>query len=204
VRADLIVGYDFSFASTAPSSVYSGITTSNVQLAGGWGAASGSGTLFISNPTNVPTAAISTSQYVSVEVNPLLDNTVSYDSVSFRFGGDNTSAGTDCTFTLELRSSLDNYTSVLGTTSYAALRSSGQLNFTTTSFDLSVIPSFQEVSSPTTFRFYVYDNSNVNTTKIAVRLDDISVYGSVIPEPATIGMLGLGMLIVITARRIRM
>jgi hypothetical protein len=49
------------------------------------------------------------------------------------------------------------------------------------------------------FRFYLADTSN-GTTRIH-QLDDIVLNGSVVPEPATIGMLGLGTLITLLIRR---
>jgi hypothetical protein len=76
-------------------------------------------------------------------------------------------------------------------------------SLTSTSFDLSGVPSLQSRTNTTQFRFYVYDNSTVTTKVLRARVDNITVNGSVIPEPVTIGMLGLGSLIVLTLRRMR-
>jgi len=201
-RADLIVGYDFVGGSGAATSVDPDVSASGIGRVG-WSISGSSGNLYIQNPSTVPTGAIDLGQYVSFAINPLL-NTIDYDAVSVRLGGDNTTSTIDYTINLELRSSVDNYSSVLGTDSYTVLAGVGVNNLkpTVSILDLSGNVAFQGIDTTTTFRLYVFDDSDYNGTKIAVRLDDISAAGSVVPEPATMGMLGFGMLVVMFVRRI--
>jgi hypothetical protein len=51
-------------------------------------------------------------------------------------------------------------------------------SLTSTSFDLSGVPSLQSRTNTTQFRFYVYDNSTVTTKVLRARVDNISAAGS--------------------------
>jgi len=93
------------------------------------------------------------------------------------------------------RSSVDNYASDLGTASGPMVTGNPSV---ITTVDLSSISGFEDLSS-VTFRFYVYHEYTGGQANRRIGVDDIQI--SVIPEPATIGMLGLGALIAAFIRR---
>ena len=64
--------------------------------------------------------------------------------------------------------------------------------FAKASFDLSGIAALEALSAGTTleFRFYPYSNNAQNNWTV---IDNLNVSGSVIPEPASVALLGLGL-----------
>ncbi|MEX0776965.1 MAG: PEP-CTERM sorting domain-containing protein [Phycisphaeraceae bacterium] len=77
----------------------------------------------------------------------------------------------------------------------------------TLTVDLSALPAYQNVNSPVTFRVYGYIDSGRDVTSGApnpsqqiLRFDNITVMGNdLIPEPASLALLGVGAVLIIGA-----
>ncbi len=117
---------------------------------------------------------------------------MNYDTFNFNLVKVSTSQLTGIT----LRSSLDSYASDLVTVANSS--AAGKYS---ASVDLSSMTAFDNLSS-VTFRFYLYDEYS-GTAGRRLGVDDISVSATAVPEPATIGMLGLGAIGVMLIRRMR-
>jgi hypothetical protein len=112
---------------------------------------------------------------------------VDFTGIKFSYVG----TGSAQTGGITLRSSADSYTANLGTAT-GVMTSKYPV-----AVNLSAVSGFTDLST-VTFRLYFYDNY-VGSQNRYIGIDDIEV--SAIPEPATIGMLGLGALITILLRR---
>jgi hypothetical protein len=203
-QAALIASYDLNGSSFAATTSDPDVSVSSIGTAGDWVISGSGGNLVITQngADTIPTSTPDLAEYISFSVNPLSE-TVNFSSIGFDFGGENNMVATAYTLTVQLRSSVDGYAAVLGSDSRVIPANTTVASLTSTSFDLSGVPSLQSRTNTTQFRFYVYDNSTVTTKVLRARVDNITVNGSVIPEPVTIGMLGLGSLIVLTLRRMR-
>ena len=205
VCADLIFSTDFETASQTTSNdpvdhggtVASGYTVSAFTRGPGITAfrldPSLATDLFISeaagtNPGTNLTQAVSANAYFEFTVTA--PAAIDFTELKFAVRGHGTASIGYAT----VRSSVDNYTADLGT-------ASGAMNIihTPISVDLSSISGFTDLEE-VTFRFYVYDEySGQQNRRIGV--DNIQV--SVIPEPATIGMLGVGAVAALLVRRFK-
>jgi len=92
-------------------------------------------------------------------------------------GGSGTPRGYD------VRSSVDNYATDLSTADLATIRPT----YTHVSIDLTGA-AYQNLTTATTFRFYVYAPATGNS----VDFDNIVLNGTATPEPASLSLLGLG------------
>jgi hypothetical protein len=116
--------------------------------------------------------------------------------------------GTGDTFAAYLLSSATGFTAAnsLGTASLFAANTAS--NFLV-NVDLSGVTALQGVNSAVEFRIY-YVNASTSTSQALGFLGDgntgtydVALQGSVVPEPATVGMLGLGALVTLLIRRFR-
>ncbi len=127
--------------------------------------------------------AFSDSDYFSLTLTPDVGNTLDLTSITVQGarGG-----GSDRGF--RVKSSLDGFTAALNdaATETIATQRPTLTNYT---IDLSDI-AFDAVAAPIEFRFYVYSSAKDNT----VELDNLTVNGTVIPEPGSITLIGLGLL----------
>lgn len=121
------------------------------------------------NPTDsstTPAEAISTGNFFYFSIAPSAGKTLSLNSLDFNIarGGAATPRGYD------VRSSVDTYATTLGTADIPTVRTT----FTAVSIDLTGA-SFQNLSSSTTFRVFLYSPSS----SFSIELDDITVDGTV-------------------------
>lgn len=100
-------------------------------------------------------------------------------------GGGGTPRGYD------IRSSVDNFATDLGTADLATVRPT----YTHVTIDLSGA-AFQNLTTPTTFRFYVYSPGGGSS----VDFDNIVLNGAATPEPASLSLVGLGGLTLLRRR----
>lgn len=121
-------------------------------------------------------------------------STLTFDSIC---NGTSTTNGNASFF---VRSSVDAFASNIGLTFTETYIKSGTSTGTQRSVDLSGA-TFQNLATATEFRIYVYDN--IASSVAYDRIDNVVLNGdvSVIPEPATVGMMGLGALVAMLIRR---
>ena len=107
------------------------------------------------------------------------------DLTSLTFDRANTGGFTSTFF---VRSSVDAFATNLGGTSYTT----SSTTFTSATITLTD-PSFQDLTVPVEFRFYLYDDTGSGSNRTFI--DNVVLNGTAIPEPATYMLLGLGVLI---------
>lgn len=160
---------------------------------------SGSNAFFRSSSlTNTAAGAVTDGDYFSFTLTPAA--TYNLTTLTFNFGGNNGGAASpEFTASTFLRSSLDGFTSDIGLVAQHTIAAATTATATSPfSINLSA-PQFQNLSTPVTFRFYVYNSASVDA-QIA-RLDDVVLNGNLVPEP-TIALLGsLGALAALARRR---
>lgn len=91
-----------------------------------------------------------------------------------------------------IRSSLDGYTTTIGgpfLENHQGVASNAGVVFHPQSVDLTGA-AFRNLSGPVTFRIYLYDTTNSNARFVA--LDDITLSGTVVLEPASIALAVAG------------
>lgn len=105
------------------------------------------------------------------------------------------------TFTLHLRSSIDSYASDIDTASLNG-DSDTEIADGSGSFDLSD-SAFQGLTGTTTFRLYMVSDvgSRTDGSNYVRITPDVVLNGDVVPEPGTIGLVGLGSLLMLRRRR---
>lgn len=69
------------------------------------------------------------------------------------------------------------------------------------SFDLSGVAEFQDMTDPVTF--YFYTNTSGDTGTSFFYLDDLTLEGTTIPEPSSLGLLAIAGSAFLTRRRVR-
>ncbi len=203
-RADILARYPFdlsSFASTdaeasstaAAMSVGSGLSGSSA--AGVHTAFSGSqGNPFPSPFVRIPgttgseAAAVADNDYFTFTITPNSGLMLNLSSLTLdtaeTMGGATTFEGT-----IFVRSSVDGFASTLGLWTQTSVPTGGGWNART--IDLSGA-SFQGLATATTFRIYFYDNSDATGDTAAVhRIDNVTLNGTVVPEPSVGALLGL-------------
>lgn len=88
--------------------------------------------------------------------------------------------------TIFLRTSADNYASTVGSQTLTGATVPGSSSFTTYNYNLSGLGS---VAGTIDFRVYLYDNVSTGTSGAGLRLDDITLTGTPIPEPGTYALM---------------
>lgn len=132
-------------------------------------------------------AAVAANKYVQFTITPGA-SPINIDSLQFLDSRGSTSE----TRGFAVRSSLDNYTSTLISVADIPTQYVEGGDWQFQDVDLSGNAAFQNLTGPVTFRFYVFI-SGVTSSR-AVNFDDITINGSIVPEPATLCLLGLGAL----------
>jgi len=69
------------------------------------------------------------------------------------------------------------------------------------SFDLSGVAEFQNMTDPVTF--YFYTNTQGDTGNSLFYLDDLTLEGTTVPEPSSLGLLAIAGTAFLTRRRVR-
>ena len=218
-QADVLVAYPFTGNSDAPTSVADGITATSFTAGSGLAAgAIGFSTAAVENSgeadatvpvrfirgtttTTTEAGAISGNDYFSFTLTPGGTDLLNLDSLFFDYSGNTLSAGTMST-SFFIQSSVDNFTSIVGSTATVDTTGTGStprpfqrhtLNLSGTSFQ-----NLDEV----TFRLYIYQSDDNSNT--LARLDNVTVSGTVIPEPGTYALIaGSLALVAIMVRRRR-
>jgi hypothetical protein len=205
VSAGVIVSYNLDDNYT-PTEKDPNVTAQNIGKPASTNWIRKSGMFEVSGAANVPMDSPDLDQYARITLTPAAGYVISYGAVKVDFGGDNNASATDYTIYIQLRSSRDDYASVIGSDSITLLATTGNNQFKTATFDLSTNPALQNLENMTEFRFYVYDSTNAGTSStFRCRLDNFVVEGAaVIPEPATLSLFlisAAGLLLVRRASR---
>jgi hypothetical protein len=200
-------------ASGVSASIFGGGGVTAVSFSAGLadtGSTSDLGNAFL-NRVNTPTtpnvdAAGTTGYYFSFTVTPDFGNSLNLQSLSFFYGDAQTDASPTA-LNLGLYTSVDSYAAQVGTSlSWApatTTKAAPADYFTTASgaqyatLDLSG-PAFQNLTTATTFRIYGWDNI---ATAGQIRIDDVTLNGTVVPEPSAAILGGLGLLAILRRRR---
>lgn len=199
-QAAVIVGYAFdssSFASTASdTNAIGGGFTFGGGFSGGTGMSTSGGdpapAPFIRSSVTTEAVGTSSSDYVSLTVNPAVGFQLNLTSLSFDFSFESQGGVTvpAKSMNVVLRSSIDGYAANIGSANSKAATAS--VSFVNGSFSLNT-SGFQSLSGPVEFRLYLTDDSTLASD--VVRLDNLMLNGTVdaIPEPSgmILGTLGL-------------
>lgn len=194
--AAVITQYDFNYSPTAgrltPSAVAGNATAANVSYSGIAGGVSSANNFFFqpsASSARTSTAAISSGDYLQFSVSANSGYTLDLSNLSFLYGGENGNSTNLYTVNFFVMSSVDNYASILGsTTPYTVPTGSLTTNTPYTyTLDLSTNSSYQNLSS-VTFRIYSYiDNVTTYSTNMRPRVDTVALNGTIaaVPEPGT-------------------
>ncbi len=219
-NAAVIAEYTFPLVSGAVSqpttstatTVASGVSASTFGGAGvsysiglaDSGSTSDLGNAFLNRANTAATK--SESHYFSFTVTPDIGKTLNLTSVNFFYGDAQTEAS-PIVLNLGLYTSVDSYAAQVGSTlswSPATTTKVAPADYFTTasgaqyaSLDLSG-PAFQNLTTATTFRIYGWDNS---TAAGQLRIDDVQLNGTVVPEPSAALLGGLGLLALLRRSR---
>lgn len=145
----------------------------------------------VTSSNNGETEAANENAYFSFTLTPASGFAFDLDSISIDIqrGG---STGTRGGF---VRTSLDGFASTVGSVMSASSA------FVVETRDFPDTPTYNNVTEPVTIR--VYTISGGGTFSRSVHYDDITVNGSVIPEPASLALAALGGLMIVARPRKR-
>ncbi len=214
--AAILVQYNFNDASSAPSSVLApsattpGVTPGNFTLNGGLTGSNPvtytpgwvgvpSSNVDLTNGTE--TTAVTYGDYFSLTITPTVGTTVNLATLTFDTAFYvSTNLPATVTATYFIRSSRDGYANNVGGTftENHQLAATTPVVFTPRTVDLSAA-EFQNLTAPVTFRIYLYDSSNSATRYISI--DNVTLNGTLVPEPSTSGILALAAVLPLVRRR---
>ncbi len=206
-HADVIVSYSFpastSTSTSSPvSSVHTDVTATDYTAQGG--TQIGTTTTHYANLDNISsittiTDAVANNVYGQFSVTVADGSYLDLSSLAFGMRNDRGNDGE--VFTVHLRSSLDSYANDIAT-----VTQSGDSAITTVetseSIDLSGA-AFQNLAGTTTFRLYMVSNIDESRAQSQfVRISpNVVLNGTIIPEPGSIALAGLGSLMLLPRRR---
>lgn len=208
VRADVLALWqndDVSGSDTNATvdSTHADISASLLAFGAGLGPAAGWNTSlssFAHTLTSSLSAAVAANDYFTFTLTPGAGKQVSYSSIynliAMNAGG---SAPLDSAIEFTLMSSLTGFTASDGLASFIAVHDdatgSGAQDNTHT-YDVSGVSALQNVGSAVEFRLYTHTSSGTPNRMAIGHIffndgaDDLRVDGTVIPEPATLGLVG--------------
>ena len=205
--AAVIADYQFTGGSAASTDTQPNSTAANFTLSslfsGNGGISAGTETAFANSSVTPSTAgdAILQNSWFSFTVTPDSGYSLSLTSLTFNTSYDGIDGAAAVSANWFVRSSLDGFSSNIGTTFNQAYTTTLSLQPRTVDLTASL---FQDVTSPVTFRIYIYDGS-VSSGKY-VRVNDVVLNGnvSVVPEPTTCGLaIFAGLVATLGARKRR-
>ncbi|MFA6287064.1 MAG: hypothetical protein WC661_06715 [Opitutaceae bacterium] len=134
--------------------------------------------------------AIANNRYFQFTITPDSGNQVALSALSFNYGaitasGSFPQAGAPITVAFEVRSSVDNFTTSIGSVSASFNQSENNVTGLYT-INLTSISGYSLLTTATTFRIYAYFSSGTPGYSDSSRLDNVSLTGTVsaIPEPS--------------------
>ncbi|RYD30462.1 MAG: hypothetical protein EOP87_16620 [Verrucomicrobiaceae bacterium] len=156
-------------------------------------------------------AAVANNDYFEFTFNPD-SSTWSLTSLELEFYSARTTSGTAQTsptpeMTMFVRSSVDDFGMTLGSATNVGLwGDTGQAytdaDFVTLGINLASLAAYGEISAPVTFRIYMRDNfSNSTNSGWGIRMDNIELEGTMVPEPSAASLAVLGSLLLGCHRR---
>ncbi len=207
----VIAEYSFG-ADLAATTEGANVTASDIGLSAGLagfgGRSSTAGGCFYarSSGTGVTdlAGAITDDDYLTFTIDVAPGYEMDVTSLTLQQGYSYNASYTGKWLTADLLTSVGGFTSVDGVssiTSYATTPQSGSAVYYqswTIDSEFSGV-EFQGLTGSTEFRFYLTDNTN--SADIIHRMDDIVLNGTVIPEPATLCLLGLGSLVALKRKK---
>ncbi len=153
-------------------------------------------------------AAITGNDYFTFTITPDAGKVVSYSDLFLRHTTQANAQPATTVFTL--MSSVSGFTSSDGLDTIIMTASAAGANLGSGTFDLSGESALQNVVAGTAVEFRIYAHTTAGEmTRLGIGeafyqdRDDLTLSGTVVPEPATVGMLGLGALVAVIARRTR-
>jgi hypothetical protein len=198
-HAVLVADYQFVGNSTANGASSDIATATNISFPHGSITAA---QFLINNSGNqIPeslSASLSGSNYLSFTVTPSEDS-LAFSSITFNFGlTNNTSSVNPYTGNWAVFSSVDGFSdgSQIQTGSFSLASGSGSAGFfadPAPNVSLSGVSGLQNVSSPTEFRIYYWDNASVSTSNLNLRIDAIQLNATAVPEPQSLALCALGL-----------
>ncbi len=146
-------------------------------------------------PTSFSSPVTASTRYIQFTLAPESGTTISLSSITL----DAAKGGTSSTRSFRLGYSTDGFTTAtdLGGADFGS--TPGAWAFGNFSFDVSAITALQTTSNTVTFRLF----GKVPGDNTQIGYDNITINGSVVPEPASLALLGLGGLGLIGRRRNR-
>lgn len=197
-HAETIAEYTFAFRSFSPTTVAPGITASDINALGSLAIVEPGNpvpdTLFlgITPPATDPDQAVANDQFFQFTVAPEAGYQFDLSTLSFigAKGGSSSPRG------WVLRSSLDDFGSTIATSVIEATSPTFEW------FGVDLGSAFRDVDTDLTFRVYGFAPP---TSGIGLFFDNIVLDGQValapVPEPATFGLMGLGLAALAFKRR---
>ena len=213
VSADVIAQYNFSAdlsATSADANVAAGAVGLGAGISGGNAGRSGSSLSLYARSSVTHSAnqisrvnAIADGDYFNFSVTPDAGYEMDLTSFQFDFGYTRNGSFEGKQFKAYLLTSIDGFVDagdIVGSKTIDIGPNTSTPVYTATTIDLSGA-QFQNITSATEFRIYIADNTGAND--YIHRIDNITLNGSVsvIPEPATFGLLGFGALVTMVLRR---
>lgn len=201
VRADVlalwenddVAGADLTAAvDTVHADLSSSVLSQAIGSAANWNDTLGA--IHNAAAVNTLAAAITANDYFSFTVTPDAGKSVNYSDLFLRYSVAANVQPATTVFTL--MSDVTGFTALDGIDTVSATHSSGTSIVGTDTFDISGVAALQNVASSVEFRLYVH-NASGNMTRVAIGhlfygngTDDLVLNGTVIPEPATMGLFG--------------
>ena len=206
-QAALLALYDINGttygAAAAPSDVNPALTATSI-ISDTTG--SGPGNFAVSNSSNTAflqysqaagnlADAITGQDYLQVSITVPAGSTASFSSLDLTFRTD--TAGVNSSLALFV--STDGFATAPVAGDVVDTGTTNVVTASTKSFDLTGIPAYQDIDTPTTltFRIYGYDDSNAGAY---TRVESFTINGVAVPEPAAL-LMGLAALPLMLRRR---